>query len=82
MKSWSMKQYMITQHKPGRLNFERRKTTVGGIDNQWQCDLCDMQSLSANNDSYNFLLVNVDVFSKFAIVVPLKSKNALDVKRF
>ena len=40
-----------------------------------------MQSVSVENDGYNFLLVNVDVFSKFAIVIPLKSKNALDVKR-
>ena len=64
MKSWSMKQYAITQHKPGRLNFERCKTIIGGIDNQWQSDLCDMQSLSVNNNGYNFLLVNVDVFFK------------------
>ena len=36
VKSWSMKQYVITRHKPGCLNFKRHKTIVGGVDNQWQ----------------------------------------------
>ena len=59
-----MKQNTITRHKPIRLNFERCKTIVGGIDHQWQCDLCDMQSLNAENDGYNFLLANINVFFK------------------
>ena len=62
VKDCSMKQYAITQHKAVRLNFERRKTIVGGIDHQWQCDLCDMQNISADNDRYKFLLANVNVF--------------------
>ena len=40
-----------------------------------------MQSLSIENDGYNFLLVNDDIFSKFAIVILMESKNTLDVKR-
>ena len=68
VKFWSMKQYAITQHKPGCLNFEGRKTIVGGIDNQWQCGLCDMQRLGADNDGYNFLLVNLDVFQNLRLL--------------
>ena len=74
VKSLSMKQYEITQHKPGHLNFERCETIVVGIDYQWQCDLCDTQSLSADNNGYDFLLVNADVFSNSALAVLLKSK--------
>ena len=62
-----MSQRTITLHKPVRLKFERRKTIVNGIDQQWQCDLCDIQNLQAYNDGYKYLLVNIDVFSKICI---------------
>ena len=47
---------------------------VGGIDQQWQMDLVDMQSMQQFNDGYHYLLVCIDVLSKYAWVVPLKSK--------
>ena len=37
-------------------------------------DLADMQSLKQYNDSYRYLLVCIDVFSKYAWIVPIKSK--------
>ena len=77
---WSLSQNTITLHKPVRLNFTRRPTIVTEIDQQWQSDLCDLQNLHADNDGYKFLLVNIDVFSKFAIVYPLKNKSAQSVK--
>ena len=79
-KKWAMSQRTITLHKPVRLKFERRKTIVNAIDQQWQCDLCDIQNLHADNDGYKYLLVNIDVFSKFAIVYPLKNKSGQTVK--
>ena len=80
MKTWEAKQHAITIHKPVRMNFERHETIDGGIDQQWQCDLCNSQNLHANNDGYKYLLVTIDVFSKFSIVFPLKSKSAMTVK--
>ena len=71
-KKWALLQRTITLHKLVRLKFERRKTIVSGIDQQWQCDLCDIQNL--HNVWYKYLLVNNDVLSKFAIVYPLKNK--------
>ena len=47
---------------------------VGGIDQQWQMDLADMQLLQKYNDGYRYLLVCIDVFSKYVWVVPLKNK--------
>ena len=47
---------------------------VGGIDQQWQMDLADMQSMQKFNDGYRYLLVCIDVFSKYAWVAPLKNK--------
>ena len=47
---------------------------MGGIDQQSQMDLADMQSMQKFNYGYRYLLVCVDVFSKYAWVVPLKNK--------
>ena len=59
-------------HKPIRRHFKRNRVIVGGIDQQWQMDLADMQSMQKCNDGYRYLLVCIDVFSKYAWVVPLK----------
>ena len=47
---------------------------MGGIEEQWQMDLADMQPLKQYNDGYRYLLVCIDVFSKYAWTVPIKSK--------
>ena len=63
-------------HKQCRRNFKRNKTLVSGIDVQWQADLADMQGLSRFNSGHNYLLTCIDVFSKFAWVIPVKNKSA------
>ena len=60
--------------KPMRRHFKRNRVIVGGIDQQWQMDLADMQSMQKFSDGYRYLLVCIDVFSKYAWVVPLKNK--------
>ena len=47
---------------------------VAGIDHQWQADLADMSKLSNSNDKFKFLLCIIDVFSKYAWVVPFKTR--------
>ena len=75
IKNWLSFQDAYTLHKPVRRKFPRRKTIVGGIDHLWQADLVDVSGLKKYNKSYRFLLTCIDVFSKFAWVVPLKSKS-------
>ena len=74
IREWLMKQDAYTLHKPMRRHFKRNRVIVGGIDQQWQMDLADMQSMQKFNDGYRYLLVCIDVFSKYAWVVPLKNK--------
>jgi transposase InsO family protein len=69
-----MSQDAYTLHKPARRNFKRNRVIVGGIDEEWQMDLADVQSLKKYNDGYRYLLVCIDVFSKYAWIVPIKSK--------
>ena len=56
-------------HKPFIRKFEKRKST---IDNIWGAVLADMQLISKFNKGYKFLLCAIDVYSKYAWVIPLK----------
>lgn len=61
-------------HKNARLNFPRRHVIMKDIDDLWQADLIDMQSISKENKKYKFILAVIDTFSKYAWAFPLKSK--------
>ena len=74
VKEWLESQDTYTLHKPVRYNFPRRRVIVSGIDDQWQADLVDLQSLSRFNADVRYLLTVIDVLSKFAWVRPLKNK--------
>ena len=57
IKEWLMKQDAYTLHKPINRQFQRNRVILGGIDEQWQMDLADMQSMQIFNDGYRYLLV-------------------------
>jgi transposase InsO family protein len=63
-------------HKPAKRTYPRNKTYVSGIDAQWQADLADMQTLAKENGGMRYLLTVIDVFSKYAWVIPIKDKGA------
>ena len=59
--------------------FKRRKVYSSFRDNSWGVDLADMQSLSKYNKGIKYLLRVVDLFSKYAWVVPLKDKRRISI---
>ena len=61
-------------HKPVREDFLRNRVIVTRTNDQWQADLVDISSLARFSNGYKFLVTCIDVFSKFAWVVPLKNK--------
>ena len=75
VKAWLRSKDTYTLHKPVRYNFQRNRVIVTEIDDQWQADLVDISFLARFNKGYKFLLTCIDVFSKFAWVVPLKNKS-------
>lgn len=79
VKKWLEKQPTYTLHKPARRKYTRNKVLVSGIDEQWQADLVDLQSLSKHNEGFKYLLTCIDIFSKFAWSIPLKSKTSKHV---
>ena len=41
---------------------------------QYQADLVDYSALKRDNHSFTFLLTIIDIFSRFALAIPIKSK--------
>ncbi|RWS06709.1 uncharacterized protein B4U79_02789 [Dinothrombium tinctorium] len=76
---WLSTQPTYTLHKTGRKRFERNKIIVNGIDEQWQADLADLTSFSSLNKGFKYLLCVIDVFSKFAWVIPIKNKKPVSI---
>ena len=81
VQEWLSGEETYTLHKPIRQKFQRRKIVVSGTDKQWQADLVDVRNIKKQNDGFTFLLTVIDVFSKYAWVVPLKDKTGLSVVR-
>ena len=66
-------------HKPIIRKFKKRKVYSTFKDNIWGVDLADMQLLSKYNKGIRFLLCVIDIFSKYAWVVPLKDKKGISI---
>ena len=83
VQDWLSQQDVYTLHKPARRSYKRSRVIVPGIDAQFQADLCDVQNLSRYNKGYKYLLTCVDILSKYAWVVALKTKQGKElVKAF
>ena len=65
-------------HKPIIKEFEKRRVYSTFKDNIWGVDLAYMQLLSKYNKGIRFLCV-IDIFSKYAWVVPLKDKKGTSI---
>ena len=75
----SKKQFAAEVHHRVVKKFPRRQVIVSGIDNIWGMDLADMNAFIKYNDDYRYILCIIDVFSKFAWCVPLKTKSATSI---
>ena len=65
-------------HKPVIKKFNKRKVYSQFKDNVWVVDLADMQSLSKKN-IIKYLLCAIELYSKYAFVVPLKDRKGISV---
>ena len=66
-------------HKPIIKKFKKRTVYSRFKDNIWVADLADMQLISKFNKRFRLLLCVIDIFSKYAWVVPLKDKKAASI---
>lgn len=81
VKNWLLDQESYSLHFPARRRFQRNRIVATSIGDLCQADLVDMSSFAPQNDGYRFLLTFIDVFSKQAYAIPLKSKAAPEIVR-
>ena len=66
-------------HKPIRKKFLKRRVYAKGVDSIWAADLVEMQNISKKNKGFRYILMIIDVFSKYGWAIPLKAKSAVNV---
>ena len=66
-------------HKPIIRKIKNRKVYSAFKDNIWAAALADMQLISKVNKGFRFLLCVIDIYSKYAWVVPLKDKKGVSI---
>ena len=66
-------------HKPIIRKFQKRKVHLSFIDNIWGADVADMQRINKFNKGIRFLLRVIDIFSKYAWIIPLKDKICITI---
>ena len=79
IKKWIQKQESYSRNKGVKRNFQRGRVIVAGIDDQFDADLASLIYYADDNDGYKYLLVVIDIFSRFAWAEPLKDKTANEI---
>ena len=78
MSDWSQ-QLAEELHKPITTNFRKRRVISYGVDEIWGADLVEMQKNSKWNKGLKYLLMVIDIFSKYGWIVPLNDKKTESV---
>ena len=73
----SRQQLVEKLHKQIIRKFNKRKVQSSTTDNIWGAGLVDMQLIRKFSNGICFLLCVMDIFSKYAWVIPLKTKKEL-----
>ena len=81
VEDWLISQDAYTVNRSVRRRFKRNRVIVSGIDDQWDGDLMDVSSLAKYNKNYRFILLLIDIFSRYIWTVPLKSKHAIEMTK-
>ena len=66
-------------HKPIIRKFKKGEVYSAFKNNIWAADLADMQLISKFNKGFRFLLFIIDIYRKYAWVVPLKDKKGVSL---
>ena len=57
----------------------RKFVFASGVGATWAADLVEMQPFPKQNGGYKYILMIIDVFSKYSWTIPLKIKTVLEV---
>ena len=79
IRKWLQDQEAYSLTRGARRKYTRSLVIVGGIDSQWDMDLMDMVDIAKPNDRVKYVLVAIDIFSRFTQCQPIKIKKGENV---
>lgn len=79
IKRWLNSQDSYSLQKTPRRNFKRLRMYTTGLSNLWEADLMEVQNIASENNGYRYILVVINVFSKFVWLQTLKTKTGAEV---
>lgn len=79
IKKWLNNQDSYSLSKEPRHRFKTARVLVTSIDDQFDADLASVENLKKYNDGVRFLLLVIDIFSRYLWVKPLLDKTAKSV---
>ena len=74
VESWLETQPVYTKYRRIKVNYPCHKVLSRGLRYQYQTNLVNYSALKRDNHSFTFLLTTIDIFSRFALAIPIKSK--------
>lgn len=80
IKKWLQKHDAYTLFKPIKYRFKRNRIVTTGLDYMWDADLAEVGNIAEHNDGYRYLLVAIDVFSRYLWIEPVKTKQQNEIK--
>ena len=81
IRNYLNKQSAYSLYKPAVTRFPTPPVKVSAMNEQFEMDLMDVSRHHSDNEGTKYLLTSIDVLSKFAYAIPLKSKESGEVTK-
>ena len=69
-------QYANELLKPAPKRFKRRTVKTFGVNDIFGSDICDMSNISKFNNNVKYLLIVMDIHSRYVWIYPMKTKTS------
>ena len=79
IRNWLQNQDAYSLNKSVKRNFQHGCVIVSSIDDQWDADLASFAYDADANDGYRYLLVVIDIFSRYGWIEPIKDKSSKEI---
>jgi len=79
IRKWLQGNSSYTFNRIAHRKFKRNEVITAGLDALWDADLMDFTYYKKQNDNFCYILLTIDIFSRFTWLRPLKTKSSGDV---
>jgi hypothetical protein len=79
IRNWLKGNSTYTFNRIAHRKFKRNHVIVEGVDALWDADLIDLSFYKLKNEGYCYILLMIDIFTRYTYLRPLKTKSSVDV---